>query len=399
MSQNGPSTADSCPSYKLFDGGPVYRLEQKLGLVRDGEWRTGFRALFIALVCWAPLVVLSAVQGLAIGPTRLESFLMDFVGNERFLLTVPVFLFGEAIAGTQLRQVVRQFLDAGLVKAESRGQFESLVLGAVRLSRSGWTALVLLVLAYVHSAMAFSGMLFELEISTWRFPLRDGHPVLSLAGVWFYLVAFPIYSFLLWRWVLRIGLWWRFLWGVSWLDLRVSPSHRDEVGGLGFLSNSVEAFSPFVFGAGAIVAGTIADLVVYEGYSPMQYQWHIIGFVVLLLILIVGPLLFFIRPLYEAKEAAIFRYGAAASRQIQLVENKWLGEGPVREDLVASMPDFRSVTHFGHSVTAVRRMSLLPLNKEDVIKFVALAVLPLVPVFATQVPMRELFSILLKLVA
>jgi hypothetical protein len=120
--------------------------------------------------------------------------------------------------------------------------------------------------------------------------------------------------------------------------------------------------------------------------------------VVLLLILVVGPLLFFIRPLYEAKEAAIFRYGAAASRQIQLVENKWLGEGPVREDIVASMPDFRSVTHFGHSVTAVRRMSLLPLNKEDVIKFIALAVLPLVPVFAAQVPIGELFSILLKLV-
>lgn len=397
MSPDASSASGSCPQYKLYDGGPVYRLEEKLGLVRGGEWRTGFRVLFVALICWVPLLVLSAVQGLAIGPTRLESFLMDFVGNERFLLTVPVFLFGEAIGGAQLRLVVQQFLDAGLVKKECRERFDSLVQEAVRVSRSGWTALALLILAYLHSAMALSGFLFELEISTWRVPLREGHAVLSLAGAWYFLVAFPLYSFLLWRWLLRIALWWRFLWGVSGLDLQLSPSHRDGVGGLAFLSNSVEAFGPFVFGSGAIVAGTIADFVVYEGKSPLEYQWHIIGFVVFLLILIMGPVLVFMRSLYEAKETAVFQYGAMASRQIQQVEKKWIGEDPMREDFASSMPDFRAVTHFGHSVTAVRNMSLIPLHKEDVLKFIVLALLPLLPVLATQVPMGEVFSLLMKL--
>jgi hypothetical protein len=85
-----------------------------------------------------------------------------------------------------------------------------------------------------------------------------------------------------------------------------------------------------------------------------------------------------------------------ASCQIQRVEEKWFPEGLVGESSESSMSDFRSITHLGHSVTAVHKMSLIPVNKEDVILLVIIALLPFIPVLATQVPIGEIFSVLLK---
>jgi len=394
---NEPPSASNFPaSFSLFDGGPFFRLEERLALVREGRHRNGRRALFAVLIAWLPMLLLAAAQGLAIGPTRTESFLMDFAVNVRFLVTVPVFLLGEAICGAQLITVVRQFLDAGLVKDESRAQFDATVRDTVAVSRSARTDVALLSLAYLHSASALVVVLFELQDSTWRVPMKDGHAFISLAGGWFFLVAFPLYSFLMWRWLLRIALWWRLLWKISRLDLRLSPSHRDGAGGLEFLSNSVGAFAPFVFGITASVAAIITDFVVYEVDSPLQYQWHVAGLVAFLLILVAGPALFFSRSLYKAREEAIFRYGALASRQIQRIEDKWLPDGAGPEDSDSSMPDFRSITHLGHSVTAVHKMSLIPVNKEDVILLVIIALLPFIPVLAMQVPIGEIVSVLLK---
>jgi hypothetical protein len=387
MSQVYRTASDSPAVYTLFDDGPVCRLEERLGLMRAGQRRTGRRVLFVLLVAWLPMLLLAAMQGLAIGPSRLESFLMDFSINAHFLITVPIFLLGEAMCAAQLRTVVRQFLDAGLIKDASRSLFDAAVRNAVQVSRSGRTDAVLLALAYVHSVVALLFFMFELHEPTWRAPMRNGHAALSLAGIWYFLVAFPLYAFLLWRWFLQIALWWRFLWQVTKLDLQISPAHRDGAGGLAFLSNSIEAFAPFVFGAGAIVAGTIADFVVYEAEAPLHYQWHIIGFVVFIIILVAGPLLLFMRPLYQAKEEAVFSYGALASRQVQQVERKWLAEGALQKDIESSGADFRSVTHLGHSVTA------------DIIKLVVIALLPLVPVLATLIPMGEVFSLLLKVLA
>lgn len=398
MPQAHPATSDSCAPYTLFDDGPAYRVEAKLGLLQGGRRRAGRRVLFALLVAWLPMVLLAAAQGLAIGPTRLESFLMDFIINVRFLITVPVLLVGESMCEEQLRTVVRQFLDACLVKEGVRTQFDAIVRKTVGVSRSGRTDGLLVGLAYLHSFIAVTVHLYGLHYPTWRAPGVGGHVTLSLAGYWYILVAFPLYAFLLWRWLFRIGLWWWFLRQVSKLDLQITPSHRDGTGGLGFLSDSVQAFVPFAFAEGAIVAGTMADFVMYEGDSPLQYQWHVVGFVVVILILIVGPLWVFMRPLYKAKEEAALQYGALASRQIQIVEERWVRAAPKREDLEASMPDFRSITHLGQSVAAVRNMSIFPLQKDDVLKLVIMALLPLLPVAVTQIPMGEVFSLLLKVV-
>ncbi|MDF0666061.1 MAG: hypothetical protein P0119_08310 [Nitrospira sp.] len=394
MEQNDHGSGSVASDFPIFGGGPLYRLQQRTRLVREDRRRIGLAAFYVTLVTWAPLALLAAAQGLVIGPTRLESFLIDFSEHARFLVTVPVFLYAELICGTQLREIVRQFEDAGLVVDEARERFKRLVQETVRLSHSSRAELVILGLAFLHGLFAFLYVLNYPE-PTWRLVTRAGGPVPSYAGAWYFLVAFPIYSFLLMRWFWRIGLWWRFLGQVSKLELNLSPAHRDGAGGLGFLSESLSAFAGFGFGVMATAAGVTADFVVYGGDSLLKYEWEVGGLLVLLVSAIAGPLMLFAHRLYEAKESALFRYGALACRHIQEVDRKWLAGRPLTEDVGS---DFRAVAHMGSSVNAVRQMSIVPLYKDDLLKLIVVALLPFLPLLATLVPMDEVLKLMLKMV-
>ncbi len=382
-------------TFPIFQGGPFYRLQERLGLVRAGRRRLGLCVLYVVLFAWAPMAVLTALQGLAVGPTRLESFLMDFEVNVRLFVSVPVFLIAEAFCESQLRPVVQQFLMAGLVTQGARARFEALVRDTVRLSHSARAEAVLLGLAYLQCLLPLVFFL-DLTEATWRLPVREGHHTLSLAGGWYFLVAFPLYAFLLWRWLWRVGLWWRFLWRTSRLDLHLTPVHRDAAGGLGFLSESLEAFAGFAFAVTATAAGGFADLVVYEGTSPLEYKWQVGGVVLFLLILITGPVMAFVGRLYEEKDRAMFRYGALASHQIQQVEQKWLSKETWDSDAEI---DFRAVHQLGTSVAAVHDMWIIPLSKEDVLQLLLVAVLPFLPLLAVLIPLEEVLAILLKVLA
>lgn len=394
MDDSVSNSSSPASDFPIFAGGPLYRVQQRIRVVREGRRRFGLATLYAVLVAWVPMVLLAAAEGLAFGPTRLESFLMDFEVNVRFLVTVPVFLFAESICEEKLRAVVRQFRDANLVLNEARDRFEQLLLDTIRLSHSNRAEMALVGLAYVHSMIAFVYVLYYPE-ATWRLPVRDGRHILSMAGGWYFLVAFPLFSVLLLRWLWRIILWWRLLRQISKIELNLSPAHRDEAGGLGFLSGSLAAFAGFAFGNTALCAGGVADFVIYEGESPLQYEWEVAGLIVFLLVLIAGPLMFFVLRLYEVKESASFQYGALASRHIQQVDRTWLSGTPVKEDVGI---DFRAVAHIGSSVKAVHEMSIIPLYKDDVLKLLFIALLPFLPLLTSLIPMNEVLELLLKVV-
>ena len=57
----------------LFRGGPFYVLQRAAGFVGPRGEMLARRAPFFVLAAWLPLVLLAALQGLAIGPSRRRS--------------------------------------------------------------------------------------------------------------------------------------------------------------------------------------------------------------------------------------------------------------------------------------------------------------------------------------
>jgi len=55
------SAADSTDDVSLFRGGPFYRAQAFIHLVRPSRWNLGRRVIFVLVVTWLTLVILTAL--------------------------------------------------------------------------------------------------------------------------------------------------------------------------------------------------------------------------------------------------------------------------------------------------------------------------------------------------
>ncbi len=160
---------------------------------------------------------------------------------------------------------------------------------------------------------------------------RPASSICRLAGWWHALVSVPVFQFLLLRWYFRVFIWARFLLQVSRINLRLVPTHPDRVGGLGFLTNVVYAFTPILLAHGALLAGLIADRIFFDGAKLTQFIVEIFGGVGVLVFLVLFPLMVFAGQLARVKRTGLGEYGGLAQHYVREFDAKWLrGERPGR---------------------------------------------------------------------
>src|SRR5262249_21323208 len=128
-------------------------------------------------------------------------------------------------------------------------------------------------------------LLFVYPISLWLWhnrPWMDtpqwyvmpGSPwQLTPAGFWYVLVSIPLLRFIVLRWYLRLFIWFRFLWQISRIKLHLVPAHPDRAAGLAFLGKSAYAFGPILFAQGVMLAGVVAERVLYRGQSYFRSRY------------------------------------------------------------------------------------------------------------------------------
>ncbi|MGA3210873.1 MAG: hypothetical protein ABSD20_06160, partial [Terriglobales bacterium] len=247
-----PDQTDDCasPPFELFEGGAFLGLERMLRSLRPAGFTIGQKALLSILATWVPMLVLAALQGFALGPTRAESFLLDPAMYARFLLTIPLFFYVQKILTAKFRSITQHFLNAKLVKEAGLEQFCGHIAAAMRLRCSPLADWLQLLLAYGYAFAVFRLVVPDLSAS-WRMIGPDGHRSLSLAGWWFITVSEPIFAFILFRFIYRLGLWWRLLWQTSRLDLDLDAAHPDGAAGLGFLGLTLPAAQEAAFAISA----------------------------------------------------------------------------------------------------------------------------------------------------
>ena len=196
---------------ELFDGGPPYRLQRSLGLLKPNEPRMVWRVALAVLVGWVPLAVLTAAQDLALGADRTRSLLFDFAVYARFLIAAPLFIVAEPVCVSRLGRTVRHFLDAGLVRETDRARFDAVVASTRRLRDA-----VVVELAAVLLAYAVIGALMRdvpsAMIPVWHRSGGSGALAFSAAGWWHVLVSLALLLALFFGWLWRPFLWGRFLW-------------------------------------------------------------------------------------------------------------------------------------------------------------------------------------------
>jgi hypothetical protein len=251
--------------FSLVLGGPLFQLLRRSHLSDDAMELVRLRVIVISLLAWLPLLVLSALEGQLLGGSAAVPFLLDVEVHIRFLVVVPLLIAAELVVHQRMRFVVRQFLERSLIPESALTRFNAAIASAFRLRNSVLAEVLLIAFVYVVGVLIIWRQYTALATATWyAAPTVEGS-TLSFAGVWYGYVSLPIYQFLLMRWYFRIFIWMRFLWQVSRIDLSLVPTHPDRVGGLGFLANTVFAFTPLAVAHGAVVAGWIANRIFYLG--------------------------------------------------------------------------------------------------------------------------------------
>jgi hypothetical protein len=395
MGQADPSLRGAGASdFSLIEGDPLYRAQQALRLIPRQGHGIVRRWLALAVVGWLPLVVWERLSRHALSGEGAEPLLQHFGVHARFLLAIPLLLLAEPLAQAIGRRIVGYFLSSGLVPESERPAFFAIVASTRRLLRSRLALAGIVILALANAAVA-SRDVTQLHEVYWA---RAGGEGASLGfGAWWYLwVSRPIYAVFLYDWLWRLLAVTVLLWRVSRLGLRLVPTHPDRCAGLGFLQTLPTAFAPVILAASAVVSARWAHDVMYHAVPVESLRVSMAVFVVMVLALFLGPTLVFAPRLAALRRRSLLAYGALVGRHGHLVEQRWIRGEPVDDGGLLGAPELGPVADTLTLYEAVVRMRPLPIGKQAVIGVVVAAVVPMLPVIAIQIPIKEQLAAILK---
>ena len=383
--------------FSLVLGGPLFQLLRRAHMSGAGLELVYRRILGAVMVLWLPLLILSTLEGSAFSSAERVAFLRDIEIQVRFLVALPLMILAEIFVHQRLRVVARQFLDQGLIPTRALSQFDEAILSAMRVRNSPIVEIVLLISVYTIGTLVWRYYL-TLDTATWYAEPGASGPALSAAGAWYGYVSLPIFQFILLRWYFRVFIWMRFLWHVSRLPLNLLAIHADRAGGLGFLTNTINAFVPLLVAQSALLAGVIANRIFYADAALLDFIPEIAVLLVFLTILVLVPLLVFTPRLLQTRRVAVREYGVLAQRYAREFDTKWLRGGAPSNESLLGTSDIQSLADLGNSFDIIYGMRATPLTKDAILRVAVAAVVPLLPLTLTMIPLDELLKRLVKII-
>jgi hypothetical protein len=382
--------------FSLVEGGPLYRLLCRCGLIRPPMLRTGRRMMAMILLAWLPLFGLAAVGGHLLGGVQVP-FLEHLDVHARLLGSLPLLLLAEVIVHQRITIIVRQFVAQGLIPPESRARFDAILESTRRMAR--WWAPELLLMVFVYTVGHWLWIRrVALPVETWFGYQTPTGLSLTPAGFWYAFFSLPLFRFVLYRWYYRLALWYRLLWKVSRLPLNLNPAHPDGAAGLGFLGESTIAFSPILVAHTISVSGLIGDRILHRGASLPGFRIEIGLVLIGLLLLVLIPLFFFTLHLARIRRRGLREHSLFAARYVEDFDRKWIHPPAPSTESALGSPDIQTLSDLENHFRTMLDMRTIPVGKKTVIKVAILLVLPLLPLALTVMPLEEILTRLAKFV-
>lgn len=350
-------------------------------------------AIFAVAIAWLPPAILAAHHG----ADAQRRFLTDCAAQSRLLVVVPLLMLTEPRLAARLMTVARKFREEGLVKEEEWPRFDRAIRALERRGDTLIVRIVTIVLVYIFVAATLS-VIAASQLMPWCFGSR-GILNFSLAGSWYALVSLPIVLLVLLRWVWRQFVWLWFLFILSRMDLQLIPAHPDREAGLILVEQCIWQYMPFSFAVGTIVAGGVANRVLYLHQSVESFRYAPLAVIMLVIVLCAGPLCVFWGTLRRTRRRGIFQYGALATGMGRQFEEKWLATPSNPRDDALAMTDFSATIDLYSIVANVQQTKSVPIGMRSIARLSGAALAPAIPlaliVFPFDLVVKEVFKFLL----
>ena len=382
-------------SHLYFErGGPAYRLMQRIGVIK-GEPSILRRIVIFLALTWVPLLVLSFLEGLALGPTPEQSFLLDFATYARFFVAFPMIILAEIIIGPRLTIAGLHFVQSGLVRENDYPAFDSAVEKVIARREALLPELIILGIA-IFGAWSMTAAFYAAQETSWHIIRTESGIRLSMSGVWYLLVAVPLLQFMFYRWIWRLIIWTGFLRDMSRLNLRLVVSHPDQAGGLGFLNMSQVTFASLAFGLSSILSGSAAFHIVFESVKIDTFKLPFIAYLILINLIFLGPLLVFVPLLAKTRRQGLREFSSLVNRYDYAFVEKWIHGGAPADEQLLGTGDIQSLADLGNSYQFARQMKIFPFSLQEIIKMSVIAAVPMLPLLPLVMPIADILKLLSK---
>ena len=404
MTADATSLAKEPKEFSLVSGGLFNAFLVKCRLLREPVELLRERTLAFVAITWLPLLVISYFEGNAWGLKVQLPFLYDAAMHARFLIAIPLLFLADRFAYQRMPPTVDQFRRRGLIGEADLPRLDAILNKGPQLTSSVIPELICLFAAYTLGHVIWA-QAFSIGTTSWYGSTVDGLRA-TKAGLWYEWVSLPLFRFLFFRWFFRLGVWGYMLFKISRLRLHLLPSHPDRVGGLGFLNMVINIFTPIVLAWGVLLSGQIAMKIISQNRGQarameigdfMQFKFEGIGVLVIAMLFMLAPLLFFTPALLFARRAGIREYGALGARYTREFDRKWI-EGRAKDEPLIGSADIQSLADLANSYEVVKKMGFVVISRSAVIQLILALAVPTAPLLLTVIPLRDLLKHLVKFV-
>ncbi|WP_260736359.1 hypothetical protein [Tunturiibacter lichenicola] len=369
----------------LIRGGPFYRAQQTIGLIRANRWDLGRRIAVLIGIAWLPLFLITALSN----PAGLRSLLTDYRVHSRVLIAIPALLVGDLLMDSLFRASFAYIRQAGLLGAADSAYMDGVVTRLVRLRDAYLPELIVLALLILHDATSYRGLV---DPTPWLGQDVGSGFRLTAAGWYAVVVSAPLWNFLLglalWRWLL----WTFFVFKLSRQNLKLIATHPDERGGLGFLDVSASAFAPIAFAVTNVVGSTWRHDILRHGARLNDFRLPAIVLAVLIALIAFGPLLFFGPRLAALRRRGLMEYGVLGQIHSEEFQEKWIVNRAGHEREFLQAPESSTLADFGNSFEKIAQLKPLPADMASVYVLAASVAIPLLAVVLAQMPLAEVIK-------
>jgi hypothetical protein len=374
--------------WRLLHGGAWARVRQVLRLSRRDGRPIVSVALGIGIVCWLVTLALAYLESGG-GGTAVRRVLQDYGVMVRLLLAVPILLLDEYRVDQNTSLILPGMVAGGLFGPENREAWEESIRATRRRVTSTATLLVIGAIVVFLIVSTLRRPVGVIATSDWM--PGSGPAGLSWAGLWYTVVARPIFLFLGilwgWRWI-SISF---FVWKTSRSPLELLASHPDRMGGLAIFMWLVTAVTSVIFTVSAVVSAEIYHEMATQGTALKSFAPILVALIVLAVVVATGPFIFFTPLLFRLRRHALYLYGVLAAQHSILFEKRWFTRDAPRDELMGA-PEISSLTDLATAYFVAESIKAVPFGRGALITLVLTAAAPMIPVVLLEIPLKEILS-------
>jgi hypothetical protein len=321
-------------------------------------------------------------------------FLKDVAMQSRLLIALPMLILIKPFIDNRV-MIVSQYLASALMPAEQRQEILSNTYArAEKLTSSALTEIILLLLIIGTTAsMVSSGVYSALTTGTsWMASTSGGVQTLSHAGYWAVFFSLPLFQFFLLRWLWRYIVWVSMLFRLSKAEMYLPPTHADRACGLGVIALAQNSFNMIFVTGSVILSGQLIALLLQNPDSFNIIRGEAIGYIVVSLILIILPLLFFTGKILKIKNKGLVNLSDLGVNLSRKFENEWVNNLPVEKKPTADPVNPSMIYDYAGMYEYLQQLRPVPITIRDAVSMVIMLFLPFIPILFVHFSVAELLQ-------